>query len=290
MPSESDFVRSLTGFALGDAFGAPFEGFTSRDVERRLKHYSKRKIVSDVTDDTIQMLILAESLASTIYFSPADFAERLRMYYEAGRIRRMGPTSSQALERLRMGYSWKDSGIDSDTCGSAMRVPPVGLLYSFNLNLVEEYSVLQSVVTHRGKEAIAGCVAVALAYALALEDVEVEEMHQELVERLKAFDAYTTILVDRAFLGEFEYKGTALASDVVPAAIQCFVHSESFEDCLIKAVSLGGDTDSIAAIAGGLKALKSEPVLSFKLEVDEEELKRAEELSKRLWKVYEFIS
>ncbi len=290
MPSESDFVRSLTGFALGDAFGAPFEGFTSRDVERRLKHYSKRKIVSDVTDDTIQMLILAESLANTIYFSPADFAERLRMYYEAGRIRRIGPTSSQALERLRMGYSWKDSGIDSDTCGSAMRVPPVGLLYSFNLNLVEEYSVLQSVITHRGKEAIAGCVAVALAYALTLEGVDLEEMHRELVERLKAFDAYTTILVDRAFLGEFEYKGTALASDVVPAAIQCFVHSGSFEDCLIKAVSLGGDTDSIAAIAGGLKALKSEPVLSFKLEVDEEELKRAEELAKRLWKVYEFIS
>jgi len=290
MQSESDFIRSLTGFALGDAFGAPFEGFTGRDVERRLRHYSKRKIISDVTDDTIQMLVLAESLANTIYFNPSDFAERLKMYYEAGKIRRIGPTSSQALERLRMGYSWKDSGIDSDTCGSAMRVPPVGLLYSFNLNLVEEYSVLQSVVTHRGKEAIAGCVAVALAYALAFNGFEVEEMHRELVERLKAFDAYTTILVDRAFNGEFEYRGTALASDVVPAAIQCFIHSDSFEDCLIKAVTSGGDTDSIAAIAGGLKALESKPELSFKLEIDEEEINRVEELAKRLWKVYEFIS
>ncbi|RUM34654.1 MAG: ADP-ribosylglycohydrolase family protein [Archaeoglobus sp.] len=295
MVREDAFVGALMGFALGDAFGAPFEGFSREEVERRLKHFeSKGKMSSEFTDDTLQMLILAESLANTIYFNPSDFAERLRMYYETGKLKKTGPTSSQALERLKLGYSWKESGIDSGTCGSAMRVAPVGLLYSFDLNLVEEYSALQSIVTHTGKEAIAGCVAVALTYALILKGLGISEIRKELVRRLKAFDAYTTLLVDRAFLGEFEYRGTILASDVVPAAIQCFVYSESFEDCLRKSVSLGGDTDSIAAIAGGMKSLQSciseECDLKISLKIDVDCLDRVKEVAKKLWKVYEFIS
>ena len=287
------FVRTFTGFALGDAFGSPFEGFPPEEVKRRLRYFEKKgKVLGELTDDTAQMLILAESLASTIYFSPQDFAERLRMSYEAGIIRRIGPTSSQALERLKAGYSWRDAGVDSNTCGSAMRVMPVGILYSFNLNLVEEYAVLQSIVTHRDKEAIASSVAVALAYACAFNGMSLEEMRDLVVESVKAYDAYTTLLLERAFSGEFEYRGTVLASDVVPAAIQCFVHSESFGECLRSAVELGGDTDSIAAIAGGLKAAydrNCELEVWPELDIDVEELEKVRKVAERLEKVYEFI-
>ncbi len=289
MPEET-FVRAFKAFAIGDAFGAPFEGMSKAEAERRLKHFESRgKILSDYTDDTIQMLLLAESLANTIYFSPSDFAERLRISYELGEIRRIGPTSSQALERLKAGYSWKDSGVDSNTCGSAMRVLPVGLLYSFDLNLVEEYSVLQSIVTHRNKEAIASSVAIALAYSCMLRGFDLKDTARTVVERVKAYDAYTTLLVERAFTGEFEYRGTALASDVVPAAIQCFLQSDSYEECLKSAVRLGGDTDSIAAMAGALKALEGcEVELSIDLDVDG--IEKVEKLARKLWKVYEFIS
>ena len=285
------FVRTFTGFAIGDAFGSPFEGFPPEEVKRRLKYFEKKgKIPAELTDDTAQMLVLAESLASTIYFSPQDFAERLRLSYEAGIIRRIGPTSSKALENLRAGHSWREAGVESNTCGSAMRVMPVGVLYSFNLNLVEEYAVLQSVITHRDKEAIAASVAVALAYACAFNGMGLDEMREVVVETVKSYDAYTTLLLERAFSGEFEYRGTVLASDVVPAAIQCFAHSEDFGDCLRKAVELGGDTDSIAAIAGGLKAACGyEPEVWPEPDIEESELERVRKVAERLERVYEFI-
>ncbi len=289
--SNASFVRTFMGFAIGDAFGSPFEGFPAEEARRRLKYFEKKgKLPGELTDDTIQMLVLAESLSNTIYFSPQDFAERLRMCYEAGLIRRIGPTSSKALENLRAGLSWRESGVKSNTCGSAMRVMPVGILYSFDLNLVEEYAVLQSLITHRDKEAIASSVATALTYACAFNGDSVEDMRDTVVEAVKAYDAYTTLLVERAFSGEFEYRGTVLASDVVPAAIQCFVYSEDFGDCLRKAVELGGDTDSIAAIAGGLKAACGfEPEVYPEPEVEESELERVKRIAEKLERVYEFI-
>ncbi len=276
------FVEPFVGFALGDAFGAVFEGLSENEVKIRLKYFEKKgKIVSCLTDDTIQMLTLAKSLISTIYFNPSDFADRLKEV----EISRIGPTSSKAIERLRLGYSWRDSGINSNTCGSAMRVMPIGLLYSFNSNLVEEYAVLQSIITHKNKEAIAASVALALAYSYVFRNKQ--SKLEQIVDRVREYDVYTSILIERALDGEYVYKCTNLAFDVVSTAIQCYLYSENYSDCILNSVKYGGDTDSIAAIAGGLKALECKPELPFELDVDG--LDEVKNTAKNLWKVYKFI-
>ncbi len=286
------FVKPFMGFALGDAFGSMFEGLTRDEVDRRLRYVKRRgKVVSDVTDDTIQVLILAESLASTIHFSPQDFSERLKLAYESGKIPKIGPTTSKAVEKLKLGCSWRESGVNSNTCGSAMRVMPLALLYSFDLNLVEKYSALQSVVTHTNKEAIASSVALALTYACVFRG-ELEKRAGEIVERVRSYDVYTSISIEKAFEGNYEYRGTILAFDVVSFAIQCYLYSESYPDCLLNSVMAGGDTDTVAAIAGGLKAIEVEdkevkfPLVEIKNSVKEEIVRVAE----KLWRVYEFIS
>ncbi len=147
----SNFRGCLVGLAIGDALGKDFEGLSFEEIRER---YGYIRDIGDGewTDDTEQALILAESIASTLYFSPDDFASRLK---NIGLSRFYGPTSSKAIERLKRGLSWRESGVFSDTDGSAMRVAPIGLVYHFNYNLIEKYAILSSIITHKGNAAIA---------------------------------------------------------------------------------------------------------------------------------------
>jgi len=242
------FRGAFAGFAIGDAIGMPYEGLSeSIEIER-----SEIKPV-EWTDDTEQMLVLAESILSTTYFDPEDFASRLCKMKSP----RMGPTTAEALERLKQGVPWQKAGIESNTCGAAMRVMPVGLAYSFNLNLVESYAVVQAIVTHRGKAAIAGSVGIAIAFACLYNDYTSEETLKEVCRRCKAYDELMAEKIEMAGEKTLEEIGASiLSTDVVPASLHCFLTSSSYEECIIKAVSGGGDTDTIAAIAGGLKGVE----------------------------------
>ena len=241
------FKGAFAGFVIGDAIGMPYEG-------TGITEFSEHKIRPiETTDDTEQMLILTESILSTTYFSPEDFAFRLcRM-----KSPRIGPTTAEALRRLRSGVPWREAGIDSNTCGAAMRVMPIGLAYSFNLSLVESYAVAQAVVTHRGKAAIAGSVAVAIAFACLYNGYTAEEMLKEVCRRCREYDGLMAEKIKISRERSLKELGTSiLSTDVVPAAFHCFLNSSSYEECVMMAIKGGGDVDTIAAIAGGLKGVE----------------------------------
>ncbi len=240
------FKGAFAGFVIGDAIGMPYEGLPkSIDIEREL-------MPVEWTDDTEQMLVLADSIISTTYFDPEDFASRLC----GMKSLRTGPTTAKALERLRQGVPWQKTGVESDTCGAAMRVMPVGLAYGFNLNLVEGYAVAQAIVTHRGKAAIAGSVAIAIAFACLCNNYTAEETLKEACRRCRVYSELMAEKIKMAGEKTFKTGTSILSTDVVPASLNCFLTSSSYEECVIKAVMGGGDTDTIAAIAGGLKGLE----------------------------------
>jgi len=253
---------AIVGFAIGDALGMPVEGLSMSEIRERYgiiedflpSPYGDLK-EGEWTDDTEQMLVLAYSILRNGYFNPEDFANALKGIENV----RLGPTSKEAIENLRKGIPWTLSGVESDTCGSAMRVLPIGLVYSFSLELVERYALASSVVTHRGP-AIAGAVAIAVAAACIMNEMERDEIVREVCGRVRKFDEFLADKIMMAYhLAGEDYElvagiigNTVSVYESVPFAFYCFFSSKHFEECALKAVNAGGDADSVAAMACGL--------------------------------------
>ncbi|MEM0350225.1 MAG: ADP-ribosylglycohydrolase family protein [Archaeoglobaceae archaeon] len=290
------FEGCILGLAIGDALGMPVEGMSREKIKQIYGEirdflpspYGDLK-AGEWTDDTEQTLLLAESIIETIYFSPENFVEKLKNWFYTGR--RIGPTTRAAIIKLLRGAKWYESGINSDTCGSAMRVAPIGLVYHFNFNLVERYAEISSRITHSGIGAIASAIAVAIAIACKVLDFSDEEMLEEVIKRVESYDA---LLADKIRFAEeikkenLDYAieklgNTISALDVVPMAFYCVFSEKDFESAVIKAANAGGDSDSIAAICGAIKGIEgiSERFLDKLKDVD-----LLREIARKLYEVH----
>ncbi len=265
------FEGCILGVAIGDALGMPAEGMRIEEIRETygyIEDFHPSPLgdlnTGEWTDDTEQMIILAESIIDRIYLDPEDFAAKLMSWAENAFKIRTGPTTRQALRNLLRGAPWDKAGVDSATCGAAMRVAPIGLVYHFNLDLVDRYAAISASVTHRNYSAIAGAVAVATAISCLVSDFSDDEMLLEVVSRTKKYDKlmsekieYSKEIKDRELEYAVEKLGNSIMTwDVVPMAFYCFFSSNDFSDAVKKGANVGGDTDSIAAIAGGISGAK----------------------------------
>jgi ADP-ribosylglycohydrolase len=209
------------------------------------------------------MIVLAGSLIDNNGLNVTDFSQRIAKWgkdalKDPNRKSMVGPASALSIERLNSGISWKKSGSDTPSCGSAMRVAPVGLFWD-NLDEVESNAVLSSIPTHNSKASIAGAVAVAIAVRCALDGKECADIISETCVRTSKYDAGLAEKIKLSFELRnndpdkvFSELGTSyLATDTVPCAFYCFTrHFENPKSAITEAVNAGGDTDSIACITG----------------------------------------
>lgn len=270
------------GVAVGDALGMPTEGYTAREISSKFGqvremmqapegHFHSGLSAGQFTDDTEETLLLAESLIEASGFSADRFAEKLAAWGAAWTLdkrlnRGVGFATRCAVENMIAGTAWQQSGLAIPTCGSAMRAAPIGLLYNFDLNIVKSYADLQSLPTHTSTAARAAAVAVAVGVALSVNGFSKEMILRSAVSQASRLDAYFAerllwvgTLLDlqpEDALGMI--RNSPLASETVPAAFYCFMKFEP-QEALIMAASGGGDTDSIASIAGSLFGASSGP-------------------------------
>jgi ADP-ribosylglycohydrolase len=257
------FRGAVLGFAIGDALGMPVEGLKREEIKtiygvvRDFMDSPLGDLKSgEWTDDTEQMILLAESILETTYFNPEHFAKKLVSLTS----NRLGWTTKRALNNLMRGVHWFNAGVESETCGASVRVLPIGLVYSFSFDLVEKYSVMSASVTHRGI-AVVGAVAYALAIAYICNDIKGEEMVKRVVKRVKMYDDLVADKIELAYemIDEeidrvIDRIGNSMSVyDSVPLAFYLYLSSPSFEECAVKSANVGGDTDSICAMACGLK-------------------------------------
>jgi ADP-ribosylglycohydrolase len=129
--------------------------------------------------------------------------------------------------------------------GAAMRVAPAGLLAdSVESSLALAHKV--TAVTHDHPEGIKGAQATALAIYLARQRVTAPNIRIAVAER---FGYDLTRSVDDIRPG---YRFNETCQDTVPQALTCALEAISFEDAIRNAISIGGDSDTVGAIAGGL--------------------------------------
>ena len=221
----------LRGAICGDIIGSAYEWKLTKNYNFNL--FTDR---SSFTDDTVCSIAVAESLITNE--SLVDTMQKwCRRYPHAG----YGGMFRQWI-RLANPEPYGSYGN-----GSAMRVSAAGAI----AQSVEECLALaeqSAIITHSHPEGIKGAQAVALAIRMALEDTPKEEIKSEIEERF-GYDLsrrYADIKAD--------YKFQVSCQKSVPEAIIAFLASDDYESTVRRAVALGGDADTQAAIAGGIAA------------------------------------
>lgn len=275
------FRGCITGVAVGDALGMQVEELTREEIKRNyglVKDYGRappdhpnHKLLPGMfTDDTEQTLNLAESIVEKGRFDVGHFAHKISQWgkkiLENPELDRFsGGTSKKAIKKLLSGIDWLESGEEGTTCGSAMRVSPIGLFYHQDLDLVEKYAKMSSTPTHTSHAARAGAIAVAVGVACNIRNLDMETILKEVAERCSREDPD---LADKIYLS-YDLKEEDIDSAVrkignsssvyetVPFAFYSFFSNlNDFESSVITAVNAGGDTDSIGAITGALSGAR----------------------------------
>ena len=114
-------------------------------------------------------------------------------------------------------------------------------------HMIEEVSA----ITHAHDISKEACVIyVRIAQGL-IKGMELSELIKSIVKNDSVFNR----LIVMGSIPEDQIKSTGYVVDTMEAAIWCIMHTNSYKDCVLKAVNLGGDTDTIAAIAGGLAGI-----------------------------------
>ena len=128
--------------------------------------------------------------------------------------------------------------------GAAMRVSPAAYLNRDNLSAALEASDLVTAVTHNHPEGLKGARATVHAIWLAYQGESAPAIRSAISD---TYDYDLTRTVDDIRPG---YRFNEICQTTVPEAITCALESDSFEDAIRNAISLGGDSDTLAAIAG----------------------------------------
>ncbi len=129
--------------------------------------------------------------------------------------------------------------------GSAMRVSAVGWFFD-TLEETERVAAISSAITHNHPEGIKGAQATAAAIWMARNGKNKEEI-RDYIEKTYGYDLHKTYAYWHPI-----YHWESSCQGTVPQAIIAFLDSTDFEDAIRKAVSLGGDSDTLACITGGI--------------------------------------
>lgn len=219
----------MLGAIAGDIIGSRFEHNPIKTTDFELFHPDCR-----FTDDSVLTLAVAEHIVLG-----SDLIDTLKDYFN------QYPDAGYGESFMRWASSPSREPYNSFGNGSAMRVSPVGFAFN-SLEAVLEKSRATAEITHNHPEGIKGAQATATAIFLARTGNSKKEI-KNFIETQFQYNLSDPLDVVRP-----QYSFDASCQGSVPQAITAFLESESFEDAVRKAVSLGGDSDTQACIAGGI--------------------------------------
>ena len=262
LPSAERIGAAMLTFAAGDALGVPWEGSDPAAIDvtaiPTVPAAPWGWPRGATSDDTAQMQLVAELLAETDGRpTPEQFVARLAD--AADQIRGIGPTTGRALEHFRRTGTLPEPDPDQrPTNGAAMRMLPVGWMTPASAagprrDLVHALAV----GTHQAPQAIgAACVVAAMA-SWALEGVGTDTVLGIARSELDWVAHHDADLpaVSAALAGEWQppTEGVGLdAAETVAAVVHVVRTAPDLATALPMAVALGGDTDTVAALVGGI--------------------------------------
>ncbi len=228
----------MLGAVIGDIAGSRFEGFRRN---YRAKDFEFFHEDCHFTDDSVMTLAVARAFLSCA----PDFSDLAAA--AAASMRHFGRQYPHAgYGRYFKAWFMKDDAppYGSYGNGSAMRVSAAGWVGQ-SLDEVKMLSEKVTAVTHNHEEGIKGAEAAAVAVYLARTGKKIPEIKEHITENYYKID-FTIDSLRPTYRTDISCQGS------VPEALEAFFESRDYEDAVRTAVSLGGDSDTIAAICGGV--------------------------------------
>jgi ADP-ribosylglycohydrolase len=219
----------MIGAIAGDIIGSVYEWNNIKT-----KQFDLFSADCFFTDDTVLTVALAESI-----LTGTDYVSLMKAYY------RRYPDAGYGGFFHRWAQAHESQPYNSWGNGAAMRISSVG--FAFNtLDEVLVRAAEYTAVTHNHPEGIKGAQATAAAIFLARTESTKADIRQYTTA---TFHYYLSRSVDEI---RPTYQFNESCQETVPQAIVCFLESTDFEDAIRNAISLGGDSDTLACITGGI--------------------------------------
>lgn len=234
----------MLGAIIGDIVGSRFE-FNNY----RKKDFEFFDSSCEATDDSIMTLAIGKALVETLkVYNEID--EDFLNLLENNSIKFMQEIGKRypncGFGGRFFGWIFSDNPepYNSFGNGSAMRVSPVAY-FGKTIDKVKKLSETVTKVTHNHPEGLKGAEATAVSIFMARNGATIEEIRKEIEENYYDLDFTIDEIRDT-----YEFNETC--QDTVPQAIKAFLESKDFEDAIRIAISVGGDSDTLAAITGSI--------------------------------------
>lgn len=271
-------ISSIIGFVVGDAIGVPVEfnkreDLTANPVVDMKEFGTHNQPKGTWSDDTSMMIATMDSISECQEINYEDIMTRYYRWYKESEYTAtnitfdVGLTIRRALEKFGKGTKCINCGMrdyNSNGNGSLMRMLPISL-YMINQNYDTkteiETTYYYSSLTHAHDISIMGCK----LYTDIIKELLKTGNLREALGALKNYDyksyydnylMYNNIITGRIMeMTEEQIKSTGFVVSTLEASIWSILNSNSFEEAVLKAVNLGGDTDTIGAITGSIAGI-----------------------------------
>ena len=275
---KNEVMPTIYGGIIGDMLGVPVE-FKRRGtykIEGVTGYGTYNQKPGTWSDDTSMTFCLMQNIIEK--GTPEDLMFKFVNYAEDGYMTPygemfdIGRTTIDAIRRFKMGVPAEECGGNTEYDngnGAVMRLAPLLFLYYENFNFLEIVEIIKrfTAVTHRHPRAITGSILyLELLFRLSWNDPfekavnNVKTLFEMNFEEdniyRKELESYSRIF-DKDFFKtpEEEIKSSGYVVDTLEAAIWCVGTTTNFKDAVLKAVNLGGDTDTIASITGSIAGM-----------------------------------
>lgn len=237
---------AIYGFAVGDALGVPYE-FKSRGsfiCTDMIGYGTHLQPAGTWSDDTSMTLATCASIKECKKIDIADIRKRFVFWsrsgaYTAGNeVFDIGGTTAEALITGKgMADEWSNGN------GSLMRILPLAFIPCSNKEITAV-----SAITHAHPISIHACM---IYVDIARKLLDGKQLSECIDEESIPFERLNLLQQ----LKESDIRSTGYVVDTLEAALWCLLHTDNYRDAVIRAVNLGSDTDTIAAVCGGLAGI-----------------------------------
>lgn len=257
MHEAEQIIGCLVGGAIGDCLGGPYEG---RHAPVMIDYQKKWRL----SDDTLHTLATCEAISSNHKPDPASIASTFAALFKEGRLSGLGASSYKALSELSIGGHWALVGMQGERSagdGAAMRIAP--LAFWLDPTNPKARTLIRDVcrITHHNGEAYVGALAVTCAIRAAwdqtwngeedlftsiVEQLPDSSVRDRMIQIMKVAEANSISAIAERF------GCTGYVVDAVPLALAGAqrIRVSGFQGMLEELIACGGDTDTIASIAG----------------------------------------
>ena len=277
---KAQIIGGIIGVVIGDALGLPAQFLSRAEVKQNpIKGMSGGGTFGlppgSWSDDSSLTLCLVESLTQKGY-DPVDIANRFIRWYRDGYMTPygesfdIGSATSVAMRRLIRGIAPLDAGPageENNGNGALMRILPAAVYFAHltDEELVQKVAAI-SRITHGHPRSQLGCSLYALLIKTLLQGNTPQKAYTMLLgkaaqlrwpvgmrEELKYYERLLSGYMHE--VSEEAIQSTGYVVHTLEAAVWALLTTENFDECLLKSVNLGLDTDTVGAVAGGLAGI-----------------------------------